>query len=105
MQVPKTDTLVFKCRAPVPAPERLADAIAVTARSQGLTAADVTINLSLDGAELYTYLALRESTEVASAPLAAALARAMGASAVELVRLALLQDLRGASHGEPPVFH
>jgi len=101
----KTDAIVCKYRAPVPAPERLVDAIAVAARSQGLPLADVTVNLGLDGAELYAYLALREAAEVASAPLAAELARATGASAVEVVQLARLQDLRGASHGAPPVFH
>ncbi len=101
----KTDAIVFKCRAPVPAPEGLAEAIAAVARSQGLPAADATVNLSLDGAELYAYLALREPAEVAPAPLAAAFARVTGASAVEAVRLARLQDIRGASHDEPPVFH
>ena len=101
MEATLTDAIVFKCRAPVADPERFAEAIAVAARSQGL----VTVNLGLDGAELYAYLALREPADVSAAPLAAALAQATGTPAVEAVRLARLQDLRGASHGEPPVFH
>jgi len=105
VQVPKTDAIVYKCRASVPAPEGLAEAIALAARSQGLPAAELTVNLGLDGAELYAYLALREPVEVESAPLAAALARATGASALEAARLARLQDIRGASHGAPPKFH
>jgi hypothetical protein len=105
VQARETDAIVFKCRAPAPATERLAGAIAVVTRSQALPATDMTINLSLDGAELYAYLFLREPAEVAPAPLAAALARAAGVPAVEAVRLARLQEIRGASYGEAAVFH
>ena len=103
MQARKADAIVFKYRAPVPATERIAGAIATAAQSRALPAAEMTVNRSLDDAELYAYLFLREPVDVASATLAAELARVAGAPAVE--GLARLQDLRGASHGEAAVFH
>lgn len=101
--VPVADAIVFKCGAPAPAADRLAEAIAAAAR--GLPVAGIAVNLSLDGAEAYAYLWLSEATDVAPAPLALAVAAATGGAAVEAQRLACLQDVPGASHGAPVAFH
>lgn len=99
------DVVVFKCRAPLPAPDRGVDALTEAARSQSLPAAAVTVNLSLDGGELYVYFWLREATRVERGPLARALAVATGAAEVEAARHVRLQDIRGASHGARAAFH
>jgi hypothetical protein len=67
--------------------------------------AAVTVNLSLDGGELYVYLWLREGTRVDCGPLAQALTVATGAAEVEAARYVRLQDIPGASRGAAPVFH
>lgn len=105
MPARNADAIVFKYHAPVPAAERIAGAIATAAQSQALPAAEMSVNRSLDAAELYAYLFLREPVDAAPATLGAELARVAGAQAVEAVRLACLQDLRGAAHGEAVVFH
>jgi hypothetical protein len=105
MQDRRADAIVFKCRAPAPAPERLGAAIAAAARSQALPVAARAVNVALDGAELYAYLFLREPADVAPGSLARRVAQASGAAGVEAARLARLQDLRGASHGERAAFH
>ena len=99
------DVVVFKCRAPLPAPDRSVDALTDAARSQKLPTAAVTVNLSLDGSELYAYLWLREGTRVEREPLARALAVATGAAELEAARYVRLQDIRGASDGATPEFH
>jgi hypothetical protein len=105
VQSETVDVVVFKCPAPLPAPDRTVDALTEAARSQNLPAAAVTVNLSLDGAELYVYLWLREATRVERGPLARALAVATGVAGVEAARYVCLQDIRGASHGAAPAFH
>ena len=105
MQSETADVVVLKCRAPLPAPDRTVDALTDAARSQKLPAVAVTINLSLDGGELYAYLWLREAARVEPGPLARALTAATGAAEVEALRYVRLQDLRGASHGATPAFH
>ena len=105
MQSETADVVVFKCRAPLPAPDRSVDALTDAARSQKLPAAAVTVNLSLDRGELYAYLWLREATRFEPGPLARAVALATGAAAVEAARFACLQDICGASHGATPEFH
>ncbi len=105
MQGETADVVVFKCRPPQPAPDRSVDALTDAARSQKLPAAVVTVNLSLDGGELYVYLWLREATRVERGPLARALAVASGAAEVEAARYVRLQDIRGASHTATPAFH
>lgn len=99
------DVVVFKCRAPLPAPDRSVDALTDAAGLQNLPAAAVTVNLSLDGGELYAYLWLRETARVDPQPLAQAVVLATGAAAVEAARYVRLQDIRGASHGATPAFH
>ena len=99
------DVVVFKCRPPLPAPDRSVDALTDAARSQKLPAAAVTVNLSLDGGELYAYLWLRETARVDPRLLGQTVALATGAAAVEAGRYVRLQDIRGASHGATPVFH
>lgn len=105
MRTFKTDAVVFKCRAPLPAAALLAQAAASAARMQSLAVAQAHVNLSLDGAEAYAYLLLREPADVAAATLAAEVARSAGIPAVDAVRLARVQDLRGASHGAAVLFH
>jgi hypothetical protein len=105
VQSETADVVVFKCRAPLPAPDRSVDVLTDAARSQKLPAAAVTVNLSLDGAELYAYLWLREGTRVEREPLAQALAVATNVAEVEAARYVRLQDIRGASHGATPEFH
>jgi len=99
------DVVVFKCRAPLPAPGRSVDALTDAARSQKLPAAAVTVNLSLDGGELYAYLWLREATRFERGPLAQGFAVATGVAEVEAARHVRLQDIPGASHGATPAFH
>ena len=99
------DVVVLKCRAPLPAPDQTVDALTEAARSQNLPAAAVTVNLSLDGGELYVYLWLREATHVERGPLARALAVATGVAEVEAARYVRLQDIRGGSHGATAAFH
>jgi hypothetical protein len=98
------DVVVFKCRPPLPAADRTVDALTVAAGSQHLPLSGVTVNVSLDGAELYAYLWLRERAHVDREPLGRALASA-GGGEVEPVRCVRLQDLRGASYGVVPIFH
>ena len=105
MQSETADVVLLTCRAPLPAPGRTVDALTEAARSQNLPAAAVTVNLSLDGGELYVYLWLREATRVERGPLARALAVATGAAEVEAARHVRLQDIRGASHGARAAFH
>ena len=105
MPSPKADAIVFKWRAPPTDAGRLAEAIQAAARAQALPVAAVAVNVSLDGAEAYSYLWLREPTDVAPAPLAQAVAAASGGTAVAADRLACVQDIRGASHGAPVAFH
>jgi len=93
VQSETADVVVLKCRAPLPAPGRTVDALTDIARSQNLPAAAVTVNLSLDGGELYGYLWLREPARVDP--------RALG----EAARYVCLQDIRGASHGTTAAFH
>lgn len=101
----ETDAVVFKCRAPLPAADALAQAAVSAAQAQSVALAQASVNVSLDGAEAYAYLLLDEPVALAAAPLAAAFAGAAGVPAVEAVRLARLQDLRGAAHGVAVRFH
>jgi hypothetical protein len=106
MQTEQADAIVFVCRAPAPEPDRIVAAIREVALAQRLPAAAVSANVSLDGADLYAYLWLREPTDLAPpAPLARSVAIASGAAAVDASRLVRLQDIRGASDGAPTAFH
>lgn len=100
------DVLVFKFRAPLPAPDPTVDALTDLARSQQLPGARVTVNLSLDGGEQYAYLWLRRSARVSlRLLLRQAVKLATGAGAVEPARYVRLQDIPGASRGATPAFH
>lgn len=99
------DAIVFMCRAPMPAPERILAVVHEVAKARALPAAAASANLSLDGAELYAYLWLRAPADVAAAPLAREVALASRAATVEALRLARLQDIAGASHGARAAFH
>lgn len=97
--------VVFKCRAPLPAPDGLVAAIGAAASARKLPVAAVNANASEDGTELYAYLWLSAPIELDAAPLAAEIARSSGAAAIAAERLVGLQDIRGASHGQPVAFH
>jgi len=98
----RADAILFKCHAPLPAPDRIVEGLA---QLQQLPVAAVTVNLGLDGAELYAYLWLREAAEVGSGPLAQAVALAFAGGAVDAAWLVRLQDIRGASYGATTEFH
>ncbi len=99
------DAIVIKCRVLTAAPGALIDAVLSAATGRGVPVADASANLSLDGGELYAYLWLRQATAVGPESLAPLLAAAGSAAAVAGMRLAALQDVRGAAHGAPAAFH
>ncbi len=101
----ESDAIVIKCRTPAAAPEALIEAMLRAAVAPALPVVAASANLSLDGAELYAYLWLRQATAVGPESLAPLIAAAAGAAAVTGLRLAGLQDVRGAAHGARAVFH
>lgn len=105
MRINRADAVVFKFHAASQSAARVARAAASAARTQSLSVAEASVNLSLDGAETYAYLLLREPADVAAALLATAFARSAGIPAADAVRLSRLQDLRGAAHGAAVLFH
>lgn len=99
------DAIVIKCRTPATAPAALIEAMLNAAVGRALPVAAVSANLSLDRAELYAYLWLHQATAVGPESLAPLIAAASCAATVEALRFAGLQDVRGAAHGAPAVFH
>jgi hypothetical protein len=99
--MPKPAAVLLKCPAPFLGTDAIIDALVDAAVAQSLSVAAVNVNISLDGAELYAYLWLREPTEIRPESLAALVMSGPAAA----MRLASVQDIRGASDAAQAAFH